>query len=354
MTDTVLLDGSYGEGGGQIVRTALGLSALTGRPLRIEHIRAGRSKPGLRPQHLAVVRAMARICDAHLRGDQVGSRSLSFEPGASPKAGEYIFDIPKMAGTASAGSVTLLFQALFPPLALAKGVSTLRLAGGTHVRWSPPFHYLAEVYLRAMERVGFRAHLELDQWGWYPRGGGQMVAVVEGLGPNPTSLSPLRLCDRGRLTEVWGISAASNLPDHIRQRQRDRAQARLRARHIKANIELVDAPSPGPGTALFLLAEYEHLSAGFTGYGRIRYPAEKVADDAVQAFEDHRRSRAALDPHLADQVLLPLALVPGPSAYTTSRVTRHLLTNRWVIQHFIEREIRVEGQEGSHGQVTIA
>lgn len=353
MSDLVVLDGSYGEGGGQILRTALGLSALTGRPLRMENVRAGRTRPGLRPQHLAVVRAMARICDARLLGDQVGSRSLTFEPRTLPTAGEYVFDIPKMAGTPSAGSTALLFQALFLPLALANGVSTLRLGGGTHVRWSPPFHYLTEVYLPAVERMGFRADLELDQWGWYPKGGGRIVARIEGLGPHPTALSPLCLGERGRLIEVWGISATSNLPDHVRQRQRDQALRRLRARHIKADIRLVEAPSPGQGTMLFLLSQYEHISAGFTGYGRIRYPAEKVADDAFTAFDEHRASKAALDPHLADQVLLPMALVPGTSWYTTSRITRHLLTNRWAIQRFIEREIHVEGQEGAKGRVTI-
>ncbi|HUV95360.1 MAG TPA: RNA 3'-terminal phosphate cyclase [Anaerolineae bacterium] len=353
MSDIVLLDGSYGEGGGQIVRTALGLSALMGRPLHMENIRAGRSSPGLRPQHLAVARAMARICDARLLGDQVGSRSLTFEPRTLPVAGDYVFDIPKMAGTASAGSTALLFQALFLPLALASGVSRLRLGGGTHVPWSPPFHYLTEVYLPVVGRMGFRADLELDQWGWYPEGGGQVVARIEGLGPEPTSLSPLCLAERGRLVEVWGISATSSLPDHIRQRQRDQALRRLRARHIKADIDLVEAPSPGPGTMLFLLSRYEHISAGFTGYGRIRYPAEKVADDAATAFEEHRASEAALDPYLADQVLLPMALVPGTSCYTTSRITRHLLTNRWVIQRFIEREIHIEGEEGGRGKVTV-
>jgi len=354
MTDLVLLDGSHGEGGGQIVRTALSLSALTGRPLRVEKVRLARSKPGLRPQHLAALRAMARICDARLTGDQVGSRCFTFEPGALPKAGDYFFDIPQMAGAASAGSVTLLFQALFPPLALARGASTLRLGGGTHVRWSPPFHYLAEVYLPLVEQMGFRVRLEMEQWGWYPRGGGQMVAQIEGLGSETGALSPLRLIERGRLEKVWGISAASNLPDHIPQRQRERAQRRLRARHLKADIDLAKAPSPGPGTFLFLVAQYQHLAAGFSGYGRIRYPAEKVADDAVRAFEEHLSSKAALDPHLADQVLLPLALVPGASTYTTSRITRHLLTNCWVIGQFIEREMAIEGEEGSAGRVEIA
>lgn len=353
MPDAVALDGSYGEGGGQILRTALALSAMQGRALRVDNIRAGRSKPGLRPQHLAALRAMARLCDARVDGDEVGSRSITFVPNSPPRAGQYTFDIAAMAGSGSAGSATLLFQTLALPLAFCQEPSTLRLMGGTHVRWSPPYHYLTQVYLPLVASIGFEAHLELGQWGWYPRGGGEIVAHIAGSGCRPQRFTPLQMSERGKLIEVLGISAASNLPEHIVRRQAARAVQRLRARHIKARIERVMAPSPGPGTGLFLLAQYERVAAGFTGYGRIRYPAEKVADDAVKGFEAHLASKAALDPYLADQVLLPLALVPGPSHYTTSRVTRHLLTVQWVLQEFIEREIRIEGEEGSPGQVTL-
>ena len=353
MAKAVVLDGSYGEGGGQILRTGLTLAALTGRVLRIENVRATRSRPGLRPQHLAAVRAMATLCEARVQGDEVGSRTLTFEPNASPKAGQYTFDIASMAGTGSAGSVTLLFQALFLPLAFSEGTSTLRLIGGTHVRWSPPYHYLAEVYLPLMERVGYEVRLELGPWGWYPRGGGEMVAHVTGLGSDPKHLRPLTVCERGKLLQVRGISAASNLPRHVIRRQRERAIQRLRARHIKADIELIAAPSPGTGTVLFLLAQYEGIATGFTGYGRLRYPAEKVADDAVKGFEAHRVSKAALDPHLADQVMLPLALVPGPSCFTTGAVSRHLLTVCWVIRQFLDREMIIEGREKAPGKVRI-
>ena len=351
MSEIVVLDGSYGEGGGQILRTALALSALTGRPLRLDNIRAGRKEPDLRPQHLAAVRAMASVCEARIQGDALGSSQLIFEPCTGPKAGEYQFDIPAIAESGSAGSVTLLFQALFLPLALTGASSRLLLGGGTHVTWSPPYHYLTQVYLPTLEPMGLSAHLELLQWGWYPQGGGKVLAQIKGLGQE--ALQPLELCERGKLLEVYGISAISNLPEHIALRQRDRALQRLRARHIKAEIEIVHAPSPGQGTVLFLVARYERALAGFTGYGRIRYPAERVADDATEAFEAHHVSKAALDPHLADQVLLPLALAPGPSHYTTSQITRHLLTNCWVIQHFLEREIHIEGREGAPGRVSI-
>jgi RNA 3'-terminal phosphate cyclase (ATP) len=352
--DTELgLDGSHGEGGGQILRTALTLSALTGRALRLERIRAGRSKPGLQPQHLAVVRAMIGLCAAQVEGDSLNSSTLTFVPGAVPQAGNYVLDISALAGTGSAGAVTLLFQAVWLPLALAAGHSTLTLIGGTHVPWSPPYHYLTEIYLPIMRRMGFKAQMELERWGWYPHGGGQVRVEIEGLGPTPRLVS-LDLMERGKLSAVWGLSAASHLPEHVVQRQRERALQRLRARHLKADIELVDAPAAGPGTVLFMVAQYAQLAAGFSGYGKLRYPAEKVADDALDAFETYHMRKAALDPHLADQVLLPLALVPGPSRYTTSEITRHLLTNCWVIQQFLAREIVIEGREGEPGIVRIS
>jgi len=354
MTARIHIDGSHGEGGGQILRTALALSALTGRAVTLDRIRAGRRNPGLRPQHLAVVRAMAAICSAHVESDAVDSRTLSFAPTTPPVAGHYALDIGEIAGRGSAGSVTLLLQALLVPLALAEGDSRLELVGGTHVRWSPPYHYVTQVYLPILARIGIRARLELPMWGWYPRGGGRLVADITGRGRASGALSPLDLTERAKLLGVEGLSAASNLPKHVMERQRDQALQRLRSRHIKGDIEMQAAPSPGPGTMLFLRARYEGLDAGFVGYGRLRYPAERVADDAFEAFDAHRKSRMALDPHLADQVLLPLCLAPSASIYTTSEITRHLMTNAWVIEHFLEREITLTGEEGQPGTVRVA
>ncbi len=353
MTDSVSMDGSYGEGGGQILRTSLALSALTGCPLHIENVRSGRRNPGLRPQHLAAVRAMAMLCDADVEGDALGSKTVDFYPQRAAKGGQYTFDISELAGQSSAGSLTLLLQALFFPLAFSSQDSEIVLVGGTHVRWSPPYHYLAHVYRPFVEKLGFGLDLELRTWGWYPRGGGKVFARVKGLGPEPEQLIPRHVEERGRLLKVMGISAASNLPHHIIERQREQALSYFRSRHIKPDIELVEAPSPGKGTVLFVLARYEHVNAGFTGYGRVRYPAEEVADDATDAFEVHRASEGALDPHLADQVLLPLTLVPGSSSYTTSRVTGHLLTMAWLVEHFLDRDVTVTGEEGTPGRVEV-
>ena len=343
------IDGSHGEGGGQILRTALSLSVVTGRPFRMHSIRAGRRDPGLRPQHLAAVRALAAICDARLEGDALGARELTFEPTGPARPGEYVVDVQALSGTGSAGSATLILQALLPPLALADAPSCLTLRGGTHVRWSPPFHYLSEVYLPTLARAGWAVEVALKRWGWYPAGGGEFVARIE----PAAALAPLALEDRGRLVEVVGVSAASNLPDHIIERQAERAVHRLRARHIKAEVALERPPADGPGTALFLLARHEGAVAGFTGFGRVRYPAERVADDAVDPLDRYMGSRAAVDAHLADQLVVPLALAPGTSVYTTSEVTRHLLTVAWLVPQFLQRDITIEGAEGKPGRVII-
>jgi RNA 3'-terminal phosphate cyclase (ATP) len=339
----LIVDGSYGEGGGQILRTTLSLAAILQCPVRIEHIRARRSQPGLRPQHLTAVRAMAAICGASLEGDQVGSHTLIFRPGHAPRPGRYVFDVSQVAGAGSAGSVTLVFQTVLLPLALADGPSHLVLRGGTHVEWSPPFHYLVHVYLPALARMGVYTEVQLTRWGWYPQGGGEMIAEV----PGRTQLQPQEFLQRGPLRRLWGLSATSNLPAHIRQRQAERANTRLREAGILAEIQQVEAPSAGPGTCVFLCAEHEHITAGFTAYGRRGLPAERVADMAVEELLDYRVGQGATDPHLADQLVLPFALAGG--ALTTVRVTSHLLTNVWVAEQFLGRRFILEGVEGREG-----
>jgi len=374
----ITIDGSHGEGGGQILRTALSLSVITGQPMRIERIRAGRRQPGLRPQHLTAVRAAAAVCGARLEGDTVGSQALLFEPQHAPRAGHYVFDVREAAKGGSAGSVTLIFQTLLLPLALAKGKSELILRGGTHVAWSPPFHYLQHVYLPAVARLGINAKIELRKWGWYPVGGGEVRAVVRGRwggkregkegkeGKKGTEGRPsfefpassFRLVERGELKRLWGVSATSNLPKHIRKRMRLRALERLRPAGVRAEIELLDVPSPGPGAGLFLFAEYEGangdtVTAGFSGFGRLRKRAEAVADEAAKAFLTYHRSGEPVDPHLADQLILPLALAGCAATFRTSEVTRHLLTNVWVVEQFLDVEVRVEGEEGAPGMVVL-
>ena len=354
-TDEILvIDGSYGEGGGQVLRTALSLAVLLSRPVRLVNIRAGRRKPGLQAQHLTGVRAAARICAADGEGAKLGSRELTFVPRTAPRAGIYTFNVAEARRGGSAGAASLVFQTVLLPLALANGQSRLTIQGGTHVEWSPPFDYLKRVYLPTLARMGVRAKVHLKKWGWYPVGGGEMTAVIEGIGGEEKlrRLNGLTLTERGQLLRVRGLSATSNLPRHIARRQQRRAVQVLRGRGFNPRIEIVDnAPSKGQGTVVFLWADFENVVAGFTSYGRLGKPAEQVAEDACRAFLTYYDSGAALDPHLADQVILPLALARGESAFTTSQITEHLLTNVWVVEQFLGPRFKIEGAKGEAGRV---
>lgn len=347
----IVINGAYGEGGGQVLRTSLTLSALLGQPMRIENIRARRRKPGLQAQHLTGVRAIAAICDAELEGADFGSLTLTFRPQSSPQAGEYAFDVAEARKGGSAGATSLVFQTLLLPLALASGQSRLAIRGGTHVAWSPPFHYLKHVYLPTLARMGLEAQVEIEKWGWYPIGGGEVTATING--HRGSELHGLNLVERGELKRLWGLSATSNLPAHIGQRQKKRAEGTLRERGFDSQIEIVDAPSPGQGTVVFLVAEYEHVVAGFSSPGRRGKPAEKVAEEACREFIAYHQSGACLDQHLADQLILPLALAAGPSAFTTCEITQHLLTNVWVVGQFLDVRFEIEGEEGQRGKVQI-
>jgi RNA 3'-terminal phosphate cyclase (ATP) len=374
------IDGSYGEGGGQVLRTSLALAAITGQPLRIEHIRAGRRKPGLMPQHLTCVRAAAKVCGARLEGAKLKSQTVTFVPASRPQAGSYTFDVAQAAKKGgSAGSVSLVLQTVLLPLALAGGISQITLRGGTHVAWSPPYHYLKRVYLPALERMGIQAKVNIQKWGWYPQGGGVVRATVGGPGvanrqasDSPdrairttqsesapeeaaaaSQLSGLNLCQRGGLVRVCGVSASSNLPKHIRVRQERSALQVLRAKGVNARIDVVDAPSKGQGTVVFLWSESEGISAGFTALGELGKPAEQVAEEAAGALLGYLDSDAAVDRYLADQLVLPLALAEGASRFTTEVVTQHLLTNAWVVNQFLPGRVRIEGKRGEPGRCCL-
>lgn len=363
----VTIDGSYGEGGGQIVRTSLALAALTGQALRLENIRARRKTPGLAAQHLTAVRAAAQVCRAEVEGDALGSRTLVFRPAAPPQPGHYVFDVREARQGGSAGAVSLVFQTLFLPLAHASGDSHLTLRGGTHVPWSPPVHYLTHVYLPTLARLGYRAELELAQWGWYPVGGGEVRARIEALTPPPsppsTGLEPgwgegkgvrdIDWTERGELKRVWGVAAVSNLPAHIPQRMADRARGLLEREGIHASIETRRESGPGVGAGIFLFAEYENVRAGFSALGERGKPSEQVAEEACRSLLAYHASGYALDMHLADQVILPLALSGYPATFTTCRITRHLLTVLHVVQCFLDIPGRVGGEEGGPGQVWV-
>jgi RNA 3'-terminal phosphate cyclase (ATP) len=360
------IDGSTGEGGGQILRTALSLSILLAVPVRVVNIRAGRRQPGLRPQHVQAVKAAAAICAAQVEGARERSPELTFAPQAPPQAGSYHFDI----GTA--GAATLVLQTLLVPLSQAGGPSQVTVRGGTHVAWSPPYHYLEAVYLPALASLGYNAGVELVRWGFYPRGGGEIRAAIrpaahrwpparagagtaqaDGPEDDLAQREPLPWTQpRGALHEVAVLSAAAHVGNQVTARQASQAYNRLAAAGIHAQTRLLNPPSAGPGTCLFLLATFDGgTRAGFTGYGRRGYPAERVADDAVDAFLAHHATDRTVDPYLADQLILPLSLAESPMTFETSRITRHLLTNAWVVEQFLGRCFEIQGQEGQPGRI---
>jgi len=343
----VIIDGSYGEGGGQVLRTALALSALLGEPIRIENIRARRPNPGLQAQHLTGVFAIAQICDAELKGAELKSRELTFIPRRKPQAGSYFFDVAQARKGGSAGATTLVLQTLLFPLVRADGTSKVVIKGGTHVAWSPPFHYVEHILFPTLARMGIDTEASIERWGWYPIGGGEIRVRIRG----GARIQGIDLTERGQLKRIWGISAYSNLPDHIGVRQKERAIQMLRRQGFDAEITTIRAPSPGKGTCVFLVAEFENSIAGFTALGERGKRAEKVAEEAVSELLHYIRSGAALDKHLADQLILPMALAETTSVFTTCEVTQHLLTNIWVVEQFMGRCFEVEGEEGSKGRV---
>jgi RNA 3'-terminal phosphate cyclase (ATP) len=340
------IDGSQGEGGGQILRTALGLSCLSGKPFRIVNIRKGRKKPGLAPQHLASVRAAREISGAEVAGERERSVELVFSP-ADVTGGDFSFDV----GTA--GSTLLVLQTIVPALLFARQKSTIVIRGGTHVPFSPSFHYAAFVLLPMLRTIGCEATLAIESYGFYPRGGGEIRAEVS----SPARIRLLSLIERGRVLGVTGWSAVGSLPMAIALRQRDAARKVLASRMgnetFPVDIEALSVPTPGQGTFLFLLLETEHSIAGFASLGERGKRAEDVGEEAAAALADHWETGAALDPHLPDQLAPFLAMCAEGSAFTTSRVTEHLVTNLGTIGLFRGFSHTIEGEVGRPGTVRI-
>ncbi len=324
------IDGARGEGGGQVLRSSLTLSAITGKPFHIRNIRLNRSRPGLRPQHLNAVEGVAEICKAGVTGAVIGATELIFQPGPA-SARTYRFDI----GTA--GAASLVLQTILPVLVRAEQKSVVTVSGGTHVPWSPCFEYLAWHWSSFLDHAGIEVDLTMEQAGFYPRGGGVVRAEI-----HPAAVvRPIVMTERGELVGIRGLSASAALPDHIADRQRRQALKRLADRYPVSGIETSRLAAHSPGTVLLLLARFEQGQCCFFGLGEKGKPAERVADEAVDQLENFLATGAAVDHFLADQLLLPLALAAEPSRFTTSRVSRHLLTNAEVVRLFLPVEITV-------------
>jgi RNA 3'-terminal phosphate cyclase (ATP) len=330
------IDGSLGEGGGQILRSALALSVCLRRPFRIVSIRARRPKPGLRPQHLAAVRAAAEISGAHVEGASIGAKMLTFEPGAID-AGAHRFAI----GTA--GSTMLVLQTVLPALLTASAASDLRLEGGTHNPRAPTFECLARAYLPLIGRMGPRIAIELERAGFEPAGGGAVHVRVE---PAPR-LDPLHLETRGALLRVAAEVLLSKLPAHIAEREAAALASELDIEAESIRIRLVE-DSRGPGNVVSVFVESEHVTEVFAEFGRRGVPAERVAQHAALAANRYLASGVPIGAYLADQLLLPLALAGGGS-FVTLAPSAHTRTNIDVIQAFLPVTIRCAalGETGS-------
>lgn len=341
------IDGSYGEGGGQIVRTALGLSCLFRKPFRLHHIREGRKKPGLMPQHLTCVSAARLVSGAKVEGDMPGSMELSFSPG-EPHGGSYSFDI----GTA--GSTSLVLQTLIPALLFAGGKSSVTLTGGTHVPFSPPFHFLSGVFVPFLERIGVKVRLSIEIYGFYPKGGGRIHADIF----HVERINPLGLIERAEVSSITGCSGVGGLPPSIAERQQRAALARISASEgelaDKTAIDTINVPSYSQGTFVYLECRSGDSRAGFSALGARGKRAEAVGEEAAGELINYYRSGAALDRHLADQIVLYLALSDRESCFTTEAVTTHLLTNLWTIGLFHDYRYSVEGRVGEKGTVRIS
>jgi RNA 3'-phosphate cyclase len=340
----VELDGGRGEGGGQILRSALALSALTGRPFKLVNVRANRPKPGLQPQHLMCVKAAAAICAGTYKGGSVGSATLYFEPGPV-KAGTYTFSI----GTAGATSLVLHTVAL--PLALRGATdSTVTITGGTHNAHAPCFHFNAVTWAGYLKRLGIDIDQEMLRPGFYPRGGGEVRAVIHPC----AGVRGITLMTVPPLTTAGGFSAVAGLPEGIARRQARRLSVRLKDQGVESHIPLEEWRAANPGTVAAVIFRQAPVPTLFFGLGERGKPAESVADDAADEAIRYRDAAAPVDPHSADQLLLPLVCSPDASEYRTSEVTRHLTTNIDTVRAFVDREVTLDGREGEPGTVRVA
>lgn len=351
MSSAIALDG--GEGGGQLVRTALTLSLATGRPFSLESIRARRVEPGLTPALVACVRAAEALSGARVEGAHPGSPRLLFEPGAL-RAGSYLLD----AGPR--GSVALLLQTLAVPLALAGAPSTLRLTGRTHVEGAPAMPYLSWIWLPVLRELGHDLDVELKAAGWAPESGGEVTVSVRPARP----ATPLERRTRGTLREARVLTSASNVPFEVARALSERVQQRLRESGVYADAENVPVRAPtSKGLCCLVVAAFERGRAGFTALASGELDAPGAADAAAEGLSLFMRSRAAVDEHLADQLLVPAALAAAGlqggarvvSRLAAPRASEHLLAAAGLVARFLDVEAAVlAGDDDAPVEIRIA
>jgi RNA 3'-terminal phosphate cyclase (ATP) len=336
----ITIDGSYGEGGGQIIRTSCALSLITGKPFRIYNVRAGRARPGLQPQHLTAVKAAAEIGSAEVDGARAGSQEFTFKPGRVAP-GDYTFSI----GTA--GSTTLVLQTLLPPLMIADAASHLTLGGGTHNVHAPPFEFLQKTFLPLVNRIGPRVSLELERYGFYPPGGGRFHVWIE---PG-TSRNRVDLQERGEIKAQRARALVVNLPPSIGERELDVVREKLQWSDEQLHLETSNN-AYSPGNVLTIEIESEELTEIFTGIGERGLRAEIVAERAIGEAEQYLAHGAPVGFHLADQLLIPLALAGGGS-YLTGPPSLHTTTNIEIIKRFLPVDITATPADGEMWKIEV-
>lgn len=322
----VSIDGSFGEGGGQIIRTSLALALITGKPFRVFNVRAGRAKPGLQQQHLTAVHAAATIGGAQVDGAKLGAQEFTFAPG-EVRAGDYTFSV----GTA--GSTMLVLQAVLPPLMIAGAPSLLIFEGGTHNVHAPPFEFIQKTFLPLVNRMGPNVSVELERYGFYPPGGGRFNVYIE----PAARLRRLELLERGPIISERARALVVNLPEHIAERE-----LQIVSRQMGWTLDQLTLDSSrnahSGGNVLTLEIESEHLTEVCTGIGERGVRAETIASRTIQEARRYLDNGAPVGEHLADQLLIPFALAGG-GAYTTGPLSRHTTTNIEVIRKFLSVEI---------------
>jgi len=336
----ITIDGSEGEGGGQILRTSLALSLVTQQPFRMERIRAKRQKPGLLRQHLTAVEAAKTVGCANMTGAALNSQTLEFHPGPVTP-GNYRFAV----GTA--GSATLVFQTILPALLTASGHSTLTLEGGTHNPLAPPFDFLARSFMPLIHRMGPAVTLELRAPGFYPAGGGRFHARIEPV----KRLNPIRILERGAIRSRRATVWLSKLSPDIAERELAIVRDELSWQPHECEVQTVAYPK-GPGNALVLEIETEHICAIFTGFGERGRPAEDVAREAIEQAKTWLTAEVPIDEHLADQLLLPMALA-GRGSFRTTKPSLHMTTNVSIIQQFLPARFEVQQESDQVWRVSV-
>jgi RNA 3'-phosphate cyclase len=320
------IDGSEGEGGGQMLRTAIALSALTGKAVRVHDIRAQRPKPGLAAQHLCALKGVAAICDARVDGAEVGSTRITFTP-AEVRPGRYKFEV----GTA--GSITLVLQACLLASARCLDEMEFDIVGGTNVRWSPPIDFYGRLLFPTLVALGFQPEILDMRRGFYPEGGGRVAVRFQA----PRQVSPMALGEKGKLLNVEGLCFSQNLPEHVCQR----VNAAIRKEFLGIDVNMTSARTTGPstGAGAFLMARYENALLGADSLGERGVPAEEVGSLAARSLRKEMDGPGTLDVHAADQLIPYLALAVGTSIFRVREMTGHLRTQIDLVQRFLDVKV---------------